>query len=322
MRFSVIIPTLNRASLLQKVLLALNTQSLPASEFEIVVVDNGSTDNTDKIVGEFQKTSRAPVVFYRESRRGLHWARHAGAVTAKGEILAYIDDDAIPEKDWLEELGKAYSHFQADSAGGKINIQWDREPPAWIIPYEPFLGRLDHGSEWRLLSNTEFINGGNFSILRNRLFEIGGFNPDQVNQRLIGDGETGLCLKIHKLGWKMAWVPDAVVRHMQFVDRNGTLQDIKRRFWNNGVCKAYAYYRTFKPGPGTLVIRAIYKTLSSAKQKGAAIISQPGAQSSKEYSPHELSSSYLAGEAQYYWRLAYDDDFRKLALLDNWINLI
>ena len=69
------------------------------------------------------------------------------------------------------------------------------------------------------------------------------FNPDQVGNWLFGDGEIGLCRKIYMAGLNMAWVPDAIVWHRQFVDRNGTLNDLKRRHINNGISSAYAYYQ-------------------------------------------------------------------------------
>ncbi|MCX7164830.1 MAG: glycosyltransferase [Rhodocyclales bacterium] len=320
MRFSVIVPTLDRADLLKKVLLALKDQSFNPKKFEIVIVDNGSRDSTRDVVHEFERISRVPVIFCHETRRGLHWARHTGAFASQGEILAYIDDDAIPDANWLEELDKAYLHFGADCAGGRIDIKWDRQPPQWVIPYEHFLGRIDYGTHPRILSETEFINGGNFTILRRRLFEIGGFNPDQVNRHLIGDGESGLCLRIHKRKWKMVWVPDATVLHMQFVDRNGTLQDLKRRYWNNGVCKAYNNYRNFRPSSPILVIYSACKGISSMVRSCIATAFRVQGNLSK-YHLHELTSAYFAGEAQYYWRLAHDGDFRRLALLEDWINL-
>jgi glycosyltransferase involved in cell wall biosynthesis len=321
MKFSIIIPTLNRCELLNKVLLAIMSQSFSLQDYEIVVVDNGSEDRTAEVVKQFQQTSLAKVVFVQESRPGLHWSRHAGAVVARGEILAYIDDDTIPQPDWLGELDKAYTYFGADCAGGKINIQWDRQPPEWIFLYEPSLGKLDYGPEWRRLSPNEFINGGNFTILRKRLFEIGGFNPDQVNQHLIGDGETGLCDKIHQRGWKMVWVPKAIVSHIQFVDKNGTLKDIKRRYWNNGVCMAYNYFRTHKPSGLVLFLKAAFSLIKSSIEFFIGYIFRFLAKPNHYYR-HELKSANLEGKGLYYLRLIYDKELRRMALMENWIELV
>jgi glycosyltransferase involved in cell wall biosynthesis len=321
MRFSVIVPTFNRCALLDQLLSALISQSFSCQDYEVIVVDNGSKDKTAGVVKHFQETSPAAVLYIYESRPGLHWARHAGAAAAHGEILAYLDDDTIPNHDWLEELDKAYTFFDADCAGGKIDIRWDRQPPEWVISYEPTLGRLDYGPEWRILDKSEFINGGNFTILRKRLFEIGGFNPDQINQRLIGDGETGLCLKIHKRGWKMIWVPKAIVSHIQLVDKNGTLRDIKRRFWNNGVGRAYNYYRKYKASSLMLSLKTVQCLMKSAKE---TLVGNIYCILAKRlcYYQHEMRSAFLAGEGLYYMRLIYDKELRKIALTENWLDLV
>lgn len=318
---SVIIPTFNRCEMLAEALTSVGCQTFPSEQYEIVVVDNGSIDGTRQLVSRLNEDGEKEIRYVYESRPGLHWARHAGAVAARGEILAYIDDDAIPQPDWLEELDKAYTYFDADCAGGKINIQWDRQPPEWVIPYEPHLGRLDYGPEWRILNTNESINGGNFTILRKRLFEIGGFNPDQINQQLVGDGETGLCLKIHQRGWKMVWVPKAIVAHIQFVDKNGTVGDIKRRYWNNGVCKAYNYYRAHHASFFILSRKAVYSLMKSVKEKFIGNIFRILGKLLRYYR-HEMKAAYLEGEGLYYLRLIYDAELRKTALMDNWIEII
>lgn len=318
---SVIIPTFNRCEMLASALRSVDHQTFPSEQYEIIVVDNGSTDGTVQLVKHINHDNNKPIRYVYEARQGLHWARHAGAVVARGKILAYIDDDVVTDPNWLEELYKAYIFFDADCAGGKINIKWDRQPPKWVIPYEPCLGQLDYGSDSRILNSNEFINGGNFTILRRRLFEIGGFNPDQVNDRLIGDGETGLCRKIHKLGWKMVWVPKAIVSHIQFVDKNGTLEDIKRRFWNNGVGKAYDYNKSHKPSSFILSIKATYVLMKRTKEMLVGNIFRFLAKPLYYYH-HVLQAAYLEGEGLYYLRLIHDVELRKVAKIENWIELI
>jgi glycosyltransferase involved in cell wall biosynthesis len=318
MRFSAIIPTLNRCDMLADALLSVRTQSFPDNEYEIIVVDNGSTDGTRELVERLNQDGGKPIRYVYESRPGLHWARHAGARAAQGEVLAYTDDDAVAHPDWLKELARAYTELDADCAGGKILIRWDQEPPAWVIRYEDVLGRLDYGPEMRLLEPDQYINGGNFSIKRERLYETGGFNPDQVGDYLLGDGESGLCQKIHQAGWRMAWVPDALIWHRQTVDRNGTLSDMKRRFANNGVCGAYGYCRGTRCRKRHLLRRAAQTALRALDRKLRAL-KHRSAQDSAYYR-HELDAAHLWGQSHYYLRLVWDAGLRELVLREDWIN--
>jgi glycosyltransferase involved in cell wall biosynthesis len=321
MLFSVIIPTLNRVNLLATTLSSIKSQKLDSMEYEVIVVDNGSSKDDRRKIEEMVRQYGEQIRYVFEPRQGLHWARHAGAKAAKGEILVYTDDDVIVDQNWLIELKCAYSEMDADCAGGKIFIKWDRQPPEWILPYESVLGKIDYGPERKILFPGSFINGGNFSILKARLFEVGGFNPDQVGEYLIGDGESGLCIKIHQRGWKMVWVPKAEVAHLQFVEKNGTISDIKRRYWNNGVCKAYNDYRCQKTSTFILFLKAIYSSFQCCKEVLIAqicrILRKP-----LRYFHHEVEAAYLEGEGTYYLRLIQDVELREIALKDNWINLV
>ena len=320
MLFSVIVPTFNRIALLVETLSSVKSQKFNTSEYEVIVVDNSTPKDDCHKVEEIVHQFGEQFKYVFESRQGLHWARHAGAKVAKGEILVFIDDDVIVDQNWLAELKLTYLEMNADCAGGRILIKWDRQPPDWVLPYENVLGRLDYGPEKKFLLPGSYINGGNFSILKARLFEIGGFNPDQVGEYLIGDGETGLCDKIHKRGWKMVWVPKAIVLHIQFVDKNGTLKDIKRRYWNNGVCKAYNYYRSHKPSSFILSLMVIYRLMNCYKKILVGNIFRILAKPVRYYQ-YEVEAAYLEGEGLYYLRLIRDMEVRKMALMDNWIDL-
>jgi glycosyltransferase involved in cell wall biosynthesis len=298
---------------------SVSRQSFPSSQYEVIVVDNGSTDDTKDIVCQFNRETAPPVRYMVERRRGLHWARHAGAKAARGDILVYTDDDAIASENWLRELARAYRDFDADCAGGKILIRWDRDPPRWIVPFEPYLGRIDHGPGMRLLEPGQFINGGNFSIKRQRLYEIGGFNPDQIGDRLIGDGEIGLCRRIHSAGWRMVWVPDALIWHCQTVSRNATLADLKRRFANNGVGQAYEYYRQTRCRRRHLLHRSASELLRSIGLKTRAIRRMPARD--RTYYECELRAAFEWGQAAYFGRLFISSKLRRIAFRENWIEL-
>lgn len=312
--FSVVVPTLNRKAFLAETVEMLTRQAYPADGFEIIVVDNGSTDGTGDLRSSLTSGTSPKVRWIDESRRGLHFGRHAGARAATGEVLAYTDDDVRVDPNWLHELNAVYDAFDADAVGGRIDIEWDREPPDWIAPFEFALGRLDHGPEAKLLTAGQMINGGNFSILRKRLFEVGGFNPDQVGDYLVGDGETGLCRKIHQHGWRMAWAPSARIWHRQLVDRNGTVRDLRRRWYNNGVCDAYEWFRSQRPGRGALL-------------RGAAVAGWESMQlhlrarcGGGDRIRRVLNAAKFHGRADYCVALTFHRSRRELALRNDWVN--
>lgn len=314
---SVIIPTFNRCSMLRQALDAVCKQSIPFDQYEIVVVDNASTDDTRETVAGLSKRTPANIRYVYETRPGLHWGRHAGARAAQGRILAFIDDDCLPESIWLESLVQAYAEFKPDAAGGKILIRWDQPPPSWVITYESVLGRIDLGTQTRFLTQRESIYGGNFSILRDRLFEIGGFNPDQVGDYLVGDGEIGLCRKIHEAGWKMLWVASAMVWHQQTIERNGNLRDLKRRFSNNGSATAYAHYREAKCSRGRLIRHCVKVSLEMLRHKTLSLLhyNNDGVLHNK----YELITANYLAQALYYWRLIWSAELRLLVMRKDWI---
>lgn len=314
-----IIPTMNRSYLLAEAVASVRRQFFPTSEYEIILVDNGSTDRTEELIKRLNQDGGKPICYVREERRGLHWARHAGAKMAQGEVLAYIDDDCVVEPKWLAELKRAYHELDADAAGGKILIRWDREPPSWVIPYEEVLGKLDYGSEMMLLQAGQYINGGNFSIRRERLFEIGGFNPDQIDNYLIGDGETGLCDKIYRTGWRMIWVPGALVWHLQTVDRNATLQDLRRRFWNNGIANAYAILKRQPKGRCRLLCRSVRSFCHFITYK-LRVVRHYILRNDDAYRWCKFQEAYHKAQVAYYLRLIWDRRLRLVVWRDDWIN--
>ena len=127
---SVIIPTLNRCQILAEALASVRTQSLPAHAYELIVVDNGSTDKTAQLVQELNRDGGKPIRYVHESRPGLHWARHAGPKRPRAKFTAYTDDDAVVTPVWLHGLKSAYRRIACRAAGGPIHVRWRSQPPA------------------------------------------------------------------------------------------------------------------------------------------------------------------------------------------------
>ncbi len=209
MFLSVIIPTRNRAKYLAGALASITGQTYPQELFEVIVVDNGSTDNTKEVCQSFNDRIKNLRYFY-EPTPGLHVGRHLGMREAKSEILVYADDDIEAFPTWLEAIAESFQNPEVVLVGGKNLPKWEAEPPDWILKmWEKdkngnrilgYLSILDLGDEKKFISPFH-VFGCNFSIRKNILLEAGGFHPDAMPKELIiyrGDGETHVSEYIHK----------------------------------------------------------------------------------------------------------------------------
>ena len=318
MYYSVIIPTLNRCDMLARAIGTLRNQTFPADQYEIIVVDNGSTDNTRGLVERLNQSGAKQIRYLYEPKQGLHWARHTGAREANGEVLAYTDDDAEAIPEWLDRIAPVYHDPRVAAAGGPINVKWLSPPPEWVLPLDCF-GYLDLGSTLKELSWPEYIFGGNFTVRKHLLYKVGGFNPDTaVEDRLVGDGELGLCKKVWKAGYKIVYVPDALVYHVQKGDRV-TLQSIKHRFAQQGKCNAYAEYKQNQYSFLGLFFRASLMLALACMTLLQAVIcshSKP-----PEYFRHIVRYEARIAGAYYYLKILFNPRFRKVIIRDDWINL-
>ena len=322
---SVIIPSFNRAAFLRNNLESLLNQTFPKDKFEIIVVDNMSTDNSKEVFDEFGQRALdcgLAARFIKEKQKGLLFTRHTGAIAAKAPLLAFIDDDCLCSEGWLDAVVKAFRGFDADAVGGKIYIQWDREPPEWIKKYEGCLGRLDRGPEARMIEGKEFIYGGNFCIRRERLLECGGFNPDQVGDYLVGDGEIGLVRKMQDRGWKIVWAPDALLWHCQTVAKNATEKDINRRYYNNGIASAYANAKKNGVNKVHLIMEIVKDCVGYLKMylKNYVKFILNKKIEKPDFRRYKFERALLKGRMKYNWRLIFDTKLKEFIKREDWIN--
>ena len=145
---SVVICTHNRAGYLSRALDGLARQSLPADRFEVIVVDNASHDETPAVVRERRYGELAPR-YLHESRLGLSHARTRGWREAAAPFVAFLDDDAVPEPDWLlnavDELQKQDPGLGL--LGGRVSPIWEAPRPNWLSArLVPYLSMVDLGT--------------------------------------------------------------------------------------------------------------------------------------------------------------------------------
>lgn len=252
-KLSVIIPTYNRSKLLEIALESVLNQSFPSSSYEIIVVDNGSKDKTKDVVSGLNEKYGGRVRYVLEKNPGLVNARHAGAQEANGEILCFIDDDAYAAENWLQGIVETFQNTDAVIVGGKILPEYETDPPAWVnnlwtttngTRHLSYLSLLDFGDKLQEI-DPGYVWGCNYSIKKTILFEMEGFNPDSLPQRMIkyrGDGETGLSQKIKAKGYKAFYNHKATVYHFIPKDRL-TARYLCKRWFNQGVSDSYSEIR-------------------------------------------------------------------------------
>lgn len=256
MKASIIIPSCNRADQLFRCMNSLVTLDFPFGEYEIIVVDNGSKDNTKEVVDKYIINYPAHTIrYFYDEISGLLTGRHRGAKEAQSEILIFVDDDIHADQGWLSAIVDTFKrnagiHF----VGGKCLPKYEKEPPSWLnyfwksIPGDGKmlcdLSLCDFGEVEKEIDPT-WVFGLNFSIRKASLYELGGFHPDCISahfQHFQGDGEFGLSIKAIEKGYKAFYNPKALVYHEVPADRM-TLGYFDKRYFYLGVCNSYTEIR-------------------------------------------------------------------------------
>ncbi len=170
-KISIIVCTYNRSEFLAINLEGLASQNYQGSDYEIIVVDNNSTDDTASIVAKYQSRIRN-LKYVKEQKQGLSHARNCGFMAARGEYLAYLDDDAVAPPVYLTSLMQVLSAHAPDLAGGPIYPIYINNKPLW---FHDSL-EIRKYAESSGFSTTAPISGGNFIIRKDLLATLGLFD--------------------------------------------------------------------------------------------------------------------------------------------------
>ncbi len=234
-KISVVIATHNRADLVSVALGSLAQQTLPADEFEVIVVDNASTDHTAAVV---QKMSVAipQLKYVLETRLGLSWARNAGLEAAKSPYIAYLDDDARAEPIWLEALLAVFNQAIPPPAciGGPVFLNWGGLPKTVPARYWTLLSYVNYGDGDRPLSEKEYLVGANMAFDRQALASVGGFSTQLGRQgsKLLSGEEAQVVSRIRQAGGSIYYAGKAAVWHIVQPDRVRPSWLWRRIFWD------------------------------------------------------------------------------------------
>jgi glucosyl-dolichyl phosphate glucuronosyltransferase len=254
MKFSIIIPTINRSASLRITIESLLALNYPPRDYEILIVDNGSKDNTRAVAeAAIESNVESQIKYYYEPVPGLLSGRHRGAFESRGDILIYVDDDIETDSHWLEAISEAFEDPEVHLVGGKNLPKYKSTTPVWLDAFWYrdgalsqcfYLSLVDFGDQLAEIDPL-YVWGLNFSIRKETLFELGGFNPDTVPKSLQsyqGDGDTGLAWKVKAAGYKVIYQPTALVYHIVPNDRLN-LDYFKERMYFAGVSDSYTTIR-------------------------------------------------------------------------------
>lgn len=290
---SVVIPSRNRADMLGLALRSIVNQDLSRAEFEVIVVDNGSTDHTQSVIKDFQSRLTNLTAIYAP-KPGLHTGRHTGMKTAKSAVLVFADDDIEALPTWLSTIQDLFKHPSVAMAGGNTLPMFLQEPPAWLLSLWhktasdgsrslPSLS-IQQRPVGRYDISPYQVWGCNFAIRKDVLLAAGGFHPDGMPQELVrfrGDGETYVSTYVLKNRFKCIFDSSASVYHKVTPERM-TLQYFRQRGFNQGVSDSYTQLRgeySFNPSKPPIRYRMTrwcwHKLREFAKVKGHEQIYQP-----------------------------------------------
>lgn len=216
---SIVIPTYNGSQTLPSLLDALLKLEEPEGGYEVIAIDNASTDSTPAILAQY--SSRLPLKVLSETRKGKSFALNTAFEHVAGSYIVFADDDVIPRPDWLRQfLLAAQNHPEAHLFAGQVRHKFEAPPPAWLVklceeglsyggtPISQVDGPVEGG----------FFKGANFMISRDVLktvqFSIDpAFNFGEAGQS-VGGEDTDFVIRAIKAGFKARYVSGAVVAHI------------------------------------------------------------------------------------------------------------
>lgn len=216
---SIIVCTYNRDLYIGQMLERLARNTFPADRWEIILVDNNSTDRTASICASFQAAH--PGINYHyflEKEQGLSHARNRGIQEAHGDVIVFLDDDAFVEDRYLENLERRLSEYpDAGAFGGRIDPLFESgKAPAWLCPWTlSWVSALDKGDKVTLFTD-KYPIGANMGLRKETLASCGGFSTrlGRTGKNLMGGEEKDLFLRVRRAGYKIYYFPDVRVQHV------------------------------------------------------------------------------------------------------------
>ena len=201
---------------------------------ELVVIVDGTPDVYDKILEDYDNHEDM-IISCNDENVGLLQSRNRGAELATGDVVAFIDDDAIADEEWIERLVDAYENQNAIAAGGKMTPEWIAGKPSFLPEEFYWLIGVTHRGFADGAGEVRNTFGSNISFRTNLFEELGGFNVSiggRKGDKNLQGGETELCARMRTEYDQGIWyVPEAEVAHKVFQYRTKVGWLLDRAFW-------------------------------------------------------------------------------------------
>ena len=217
---SLVVATYNGAKKIPLMLQSLTEQTLDKELWNVVIVNNNSTDNTAEVVRGFMTTHpEIRIKLVDEPQQGLSFARNRGIDESDGEYIVIIDDDEIACPDLLAEYFNFLdTHPYVVAAGGKITPHYPTKRPKWLsrITERPISGTLNLGDEIVLFPEGRYFGGGNMCLRRTAIKYYGKFNTElgRRGSKLLGGEEKELYMRYYSSGEDIFYLPKAEILHI------------------------------------------------------------------------------------------------------------
>ena len=255
-RITIAIPTYNRAGLLRQTLQGLTRQDYPHEQFEIVVIDNNSPDDTRAVVESFAGARPVPR-YVLEPRQGLNHARNRAVAEARGEIVVFGDDDILMEPGWLAEMTAPFARDAArriGAVGGEVIPVFPDGLPTWVAEWhQPLAFRPDAGP----IPPPHSPMGANFALPKWVFDQVGLFHSDldRSGESLFAGGDSEMIRRVRAAGLEVWFVPAAKVLHQMPASRT-TFQYATRHAFDSA--RSRVMDRSVQPGAwGYLLSRLV-----------------------------------------------------------------
>ena len=246
LKYSIVIATYNRAADLRDTLKSLATLQ-PDGPWEVIVVDNNSTDETQAVVLEAAQAFPARLRCLFEPEQGRSPALNCGIRAASGEIIATTDDDVRVPPDWLNRAAAGLARLGCDYVGGKVLPIWGGPRPAWLPnrggKHWAVIALLDYGLD-PIEFGTRVPLGVNMVFRRGAFERAGGFDPNTGRRAgtLLGQEVREWCIRARKAGVRGWYLPELTLQHIIPASRLNK-HYFRRWFYWRGISRALLYER-------------------------------------------------------------------------------
>ncbi len=268
-KVTVAIPTYNRADFLRQTLAGIAAQQFPREHFEVLVIDNNSTDHTRAVVAEFAAARPAPR-YLLEPQQGLDYGRNRAIAEARGEIIVFGDDDILVQPDWLAQMTVPLladaSARRIGAIGGEVIPVFPDGLPDWVREWHaPLAFRADTGP----LAPKHSPMGANLAFPKWVFDQLGRFHTalDRAAGNYFSGGDSEMVRRVRAAGLEVWFAPAAAVQHQIPASRT-TFRYARRHAFDSA--RSRVIDRAGQPGAGGYLLGRFFANI--AKALGYAVV--------------------------------------------------